>query len=165
MGQLESYEVDTGAEDLVNVWRMAHGDLEAVVNGRGFISRAVPVRLTIIKELIRRGIFPYHWEVYSIGFCELRNAFLSPWGVRSSAVLLEQWGVGVSTSRADSIYQAVARGLGARRSGLVQYLVEEPKEKEVRAAHSIYKDCLERLVAIMDEEREKLYQERNAAVK
>lgn len=152
-------------EDLVTPERRAKGDLEVVINIRGKVSRAIPARLTILKDLIQRGVTPYHYEIYATGFLELRNAFRSPWAVRSSAVLLEQWGIGVSNGQADSIYQAVCRGIGSSRIEIIQYVSEaqerrigRSKPREVERRREVltgYKEALERLVHIMDEERER----------
>lgn len=145
-------------EDLVTPERLAKGDLEIAVNLRGKVSRAIPANLTIIKELIRRKVFPYHYEIYGVGFLELQAAFLAPWSARSSAVLLEQWGIGVSNSRASEVYQNVSRRIGGKRIEILKYVVEQAKEKEYRQHHEMYKDCFEMLISIMDEERERIFQ-------
>lgn len=154
-------EIDTSVENLVTAERLAKGDLEVAMNGKGLVSRAVPLRLTIIKELVRRGIFPYHFEVYGVGFMELRNAFRSPWAPRSAAVLLEQWGVGVSNSRGNEVYQVACRKLGVRRVSVVEFVVESNKDHEDRRAMEDYKDCFELLVEVMDEERSRIFEEQN----
>ncbi len=158
-------------EDLVNPYRMAKGDLEVAYNLRGRVSRALPAQLTIVKELIRVGRFPYHYEVYGVGFMELRNAFRSPWGTKSSAVLLEQWGIGVSVSRADSIYQVVCKRLGLDNIMVIEYVTEAKERRNVKREADrvgkekrkdyllVYKDAFTKLVEIMDEERERLKQE------
>lgn len=141
-------------EDIVTPERLAKGDLETSCNSRGKINHAISARLTIMKELVRRDIFPYHYDIYGVQFLELRAAFRSPWNMRSSAVLLEQWGVGLSGSRADEIYQNVCRRIGSRRIDVIQYVMEQPKEKEHKNNHEAYKESLEALIAAMDEERE-----------
>lgn len=146
-------------EDLVTPERLAKGDLEVAINLRGKISRALPSNLTIIKELIRRRVLPYHYEIYGVAFLELRAAFRAPWGVRSSAVLLEQWGVGVSSSRADEVYENVCKALGENKIKVVQYVLEEMKEKEHRNHHEEYKDCFEILTQVMDAERQRIFEE------
>lgn len=145
-------------EDLISPHRFAKGDLMVARNMRGKISRAIPANLTLIKELIRRDIFPYHYEIYGVGFLELRTAFRSPWAVRSSAVLLEQWGIGLSNSKADAIYQNVCRSVGIWRTGVIEFVVESSKEHENKVHHELYRDCFSRLIASMDEEREKAYE-------
>ncbi len=147
-------------EDLITKERLAKGDLEVAVNLRGKISRAIPANLTIIKELIRKRVFPYHYEIYGVGFLELRNAFRAPWASRSSAVLLEQWGFGVSNSRADSIYQSVCRQVGVEKMRVVEFVIESPKEKDDVEKHDEYKNCFDKLVEAMDEERERVSLER-----
>ncbi len=149
-------------EDLVTPERLAKGDLQVVYNLRGKVSRAIPADLTIIKELIRRRVFPHYFEVYGVGFLELRAAFRAVSGVRSSAVLLEQWGVGVSNSRAGEVYQTVCKRLGSWRINVIQYVIEESKDREIEAHHSAYKDCFERLAKAMDEERERVRKEQDA---
>jgi hypothetical protein len=146
-------------EDLIPKERLAKGDLTVSYNMRGKINRAIPASLTIIKELVRRGIIPYHHEIYAVGFSELRAAFRAPWAVRSSAVLLEQWGIGLSASKADSIYQHVCRKIGIWRGGVIEFIVETDKSHENKNHHALYNDCLSRLVEAMDEEREKAKEE------
>lgn len=147
-------------EDLVNSWRLAQGDLEVAKNARGKICRAIPARLTIVKELIRRGIFPFHYEVYGVGFLELRAAFRTPWAVRSAAVLMEQWGVGVSIGRADEVYENICRKMGKWRINVVEFVATEEKDAECLEHHVWYKECFERLVGIMDEERSRIFNEK-----
>jgi hypothetical protein len=147
-------------EDLVNPWRLAQGDLVVARNLRGKVCRAIPSTLTIMKELVRRGIFPHHWEIYGVGFLELRNAFRSAQAPRSSAVLMEQWGVGISGGRGNEIYELVARKIGVPRAHIVEAVVERPAVEEVVSAHWQYKNAFELLVEVMDHERERLYQER-----
>lgn len=146
-------------EDLITKARLAKGDLMVAKNLRGKVCRAIPMKLTLIKELIRRDVFPYHFEIYAVGFLELRNAFRAPWAVRSSAVLLEQWGVGISNSKADAIYQNVCRQVGIWRTGVIEFVVESGKEHENIKHHELYQDCFARLVAAMDEQREKAKEE------
>lgn len=151
----------TPDDDLITPERLAKGDLEVAKNLKGKINRAVPIQLTIIKELVRRRVFPYHYEIYGVGFLELRNAFRAPWGVRSAAVLLEQWGVGISNSKADSIYQEVCRKIGQERIHVIEFVVEEMNNREEVCKHQDYKKSFELLVAAMDEERERLVRELN----
>lgn len=143
-------------EDLVTPERKAKGDLEFVHNNKGRISHAAPARLTIIKELIRRDVLPYHYEIYGFGFLELRDVFLNPWAYRSAAQLLEQWGAGTSDTRAGDIYQNVCRVLGQERIPVIQYVMGEDKAKEDKEHHVIYKECFEKLATAMDEERERI---------
>ncbi len=147
------------SEDLITPARLAKGDLAVATNLRGKISRAIPANLTIAKELIRRRVFPYHYEIYGVGFLELRNAFRAPWAVRSSAVLLEQWGVGVSCSKANEVYENVCRRLGLRRIWVIEFVLEQMKDREDAQRHDMYKDCFDHLIEAMDEERSKLQQE------
>lgn len=142
-------------EDLITPERLAKGDLFVTVNLRGKINRAIPANLSIMKELIRRDVFPYHYEVYGVGFLELRHAFFSPLGTRSSAVLLEQWGKGISNGQGMDIFQTVCRKLGRARITVIEFVLTEPREKEVMAMHPVYKEAFETLIEIMDEEREK----------
>lgn len=142
-------------EDLISPERLAKGDLMVAKNMRGKVCRAIPTNLTLIKELIRRGIFPYHYEIYGVGFLELRAAFRAPWAVRSAAVLMEQWGIGLSNSKADAIYQNVCRQVGIWRTGVIEFVVESSKEHENSKHHEMYQDSFARLVLSMDEERER----------
>lgn len=144
-------------EDLVTPERLAKGDLEVAYNSRGKISRAIPVNYTIVKELIRRDIFPYYYGAYGDSFLELREIFHAPWRAKLSSVLLEQWGIGLSHTKAGDIYQNVCRGLGPRRVDTIVFLLEEVKEKENRTKHDFYKECFELLTVLMDEEREKIF--------
>jgi hypothetical protein len=148
-------------EDLVTEARLAKGDLLVVKNWRGRVIHAIPKNLTIIKELIRRRVFPHHYEVYGIGFMELRNAFRAPWAVRSSAVLMEQWGIGVSNSKATEIYQHVCRELGNRRIDIIEFVVEASMDRLDQRKLDLWKDSFERLIATMDEERELALRELN----
>ena len=146
-------------EDLINPWRLAQGDLEVAKNLKGKVSRAIPANLTIAKELIRRGVFPYHFEVYGHGFLELQNAFRAPWAAKCSAVLLEQWGAGVSNSLANEIYQTVYRKTGGKRIEVIRFAIEENKNRESEMGLLVYKECFERLIEAMDEERERVSSE------
>jgi hypothetical protein len=146
-------------EHLITPERLAKGDLEVAHNLRDKISRAIPANLTLIKELVRRGVFPHHYEIYGVTFLELRAAFRSPWGVRSSAVLLEQWGIGMSVSKADNIYQHVCRALGTEKITIIEFVMERMKDVENKKHHGAYRGCFEKLVETMDEERERIYNE------
>lgn len=162
-------------EDLVNEFRLAKGDLMVVVNGRGKISHAIPAGLTIMKDLVRRGVFPYHYEIYGVGFLELQSAFRTPLRAKCSSVLLEQWGVGVSAGRAAGLYIDICKGLGNRRVGMLEFVLENRERRNLRnaklaeAIEERRKDfsdgveqmaeCFERLVEIMDAEKERVLNE------
>ena len=160
-------------EDLITPERRKKGDLDVALNLKGKVSRAIPAQLSVIKELIRRGTFPYHYEIYGVGFLELRNAFRAPWASRSSAVLLEQWGVGVSNSKADNIYQAVCRGLGVPRIELIIDTLERVERRKVKGAVGwkggerranrleLQKLAFDKLIELMDTEREELIKKMN----
>lgn len=143
-------------EDLVTKERLAKGDLEVVENQRGKISRAIPSdsQLTICRELVRRGVWPHHYGIYGDGFLELRNAFRAPWAARGCAVLLEQWGIGVSNSKANQIYLNIIRKLGRHRL-MIEAVLEQERAAERYFLHEKYKDAIEVLVTLMDEERTK----------
>lgn len=143
-------------QDLITPERLAKGDLHVVLNWRGKVTAAVPMKLSLVKELIRRGVIPYHYEVYGVGFLELRAAFRAPWNVRSSAVLLEQWGIGVSENKASGVYQNVYRRVGAYPISVIEFVLEANKESEDNSKHQVYKDSFEKLVSAMDEERDRL---------
>jgi hypothetical protein len=147
-------------EDLVNEFRLAHGDLEVVRNARDKVCRAIPSdsQLTICRELVRRGVWPHHYGIYGDGFLELRNAFRAPWAARGCAVLLEQWGIGGSTSKANQIYLNVVRQLG-RHAAMLDVVLEAGRSAERHALHDKYKDAIEALVRLMDEERKKAQEE------
>jgi hypothetical protein len=147
-------------DGLITPERRAKGDLEVAMNAKGQVTRAIPIGLTIAKELIRRGVFPYHYEIYGLGFLELQNAFRSPWAAKCSAVLLEQWGVGVSNSMANEIYEIVYNKVGRQRIDIIRYVLEEDKEREDRESHAQYKYCFERLIEAMDEEKSRVEEER-----
>lgn len=159
MSENENVQVD---EDLVNKWRVAQGDLRVALNARGKISHAIPLQLTIIKDLIRRGIFPYHYEIYGVGFLELQSAFRTPMKAKCSAVLLEQWGVGPSSGNAAGIYLNVCKMLGNVRVKKIEFLLENGERrknfgavwngKERRKEDSLneFAKHFERLIEIMD---------------
>jgi hypothetical protein len=146
-------------EHLVNEFRLAKGDLEVTYNLQKKINAAIPKNLTIIKELIRREVFPHHYEIYGVTFLELRAAFRAPWAVRSSAVLMEQWGIGISNNKATEIFEIVCRKIGIGNIRIIEYVIEELKEKEDIAAHEDYKKCFESLIDAMDEERKRVIEE------
>jgi hypothetical protein len=156
---LADYDEIDPSEDLISPERLAKGDLEVATNMRGKINRAIPANLTIIKELVRRGVWAYHMEIYGVGYIELRNCFRAPWTARSCAVLLEQWGQGVSRGIAGEIYQNVNRKLGKNAIGWIEYVVEEPKEKEDPRFHGVWEECFNRLIAAMDEEKKRIEEE------
>jgi len=153
-------------EDLVNKWRLAKGDLIVAVNGRGKISHAIPATLTILKDYIRKGVFPYHYEIYGVGFLELQSAFRTPMKAKCSSVLLEQWGIGESSGYAAGFYLNVRKAIGTYRAGLLGMTLENTERRKRRI--SVIKerrntlraeeiaDCFERLIEIMDEERNRI---------
>lgn len=154
-------------EDLVNEWRRAQGDLLVAVNSRGKISHAIPLRLTIMKELIRKEFFPYHYEIYGYGFLELQNAFRSSSNAKCSSVLLEQWGVGVSNGNAATTYLTVCRLLGNKRIAQIQFMLETVERRKIKDglvhkerrnedSYNEYAKCFERLIEIMDLEKARL---------
>ena len=160
-------------EDLINKWRLAKGDLIVVVNGKGKISHAIPSSLTIMKDFIRRGVFPYHYEIYGMGFLELQSAFRTPFKAKCSSVLLEQWGIGASAGKAATLYIDIGKILGNRRMRLIEFVLETRErrnlknsgivaiKKERRKEDSIedFAGCFEQLIEIMDKEKEKLLEE------
>lgn len=158
----------TPDEDLVNKWRLAQGDLLVAVNGRGKISHAIPARLTIMKELIRKEQFPYHYEIYGMGFLELQNAFRSPMAAKCSSVMLEQFGIGASSGNASGLYLNACRLLGNKRVGQLEFLLGtmERRKKTLEVFKGIerrteenmneFSKCFERLIEIMDAEKERL---------
>lgn len=154
----DPYEIGPD-EDLVTPQRLAKGDIKVVRNARGCISRAIPANLTIIKELIRRDIFPHYYEIYGVGFLDLQRAHRSPWAVRSSAVLLEQWGIGVSEGRAGDVYMAVMRIVPAGKLLIVEHVLSAPKEEERHDRHQDYRNSFEHLIEVMDTEQQRLLEE------
>jgi hypothetical protein len=160
-------------EDLINPWRRAKGDLLVVVNGRGKVSHAIPSNLTIIKELIRREVLPYHYEIYGVGFLELQSAFRTPFRAKCSSVLLEQWGVGASAGRAAAIYLNVCRALGDKKISRIEFVLETRdrrvskkkfagdlrRERRTEDAITEFCGCFERLIELMDKEKEELKKE------
>ncbi len=163
MGAYKEMMIDpneiTPEEDLVTPERLAKGDLEVARNLKGKVSRAIPAHLTIIKELIRRDVAPFHYEVYGVAFLELRAAFRSPWAARSAAVLLEQWGIGVSYGQANSVYQNVCKRLEPWRIRVIEHVLEDVKELEKKGYLPTYRDCFDLLVTAMDEERARMIEE------
>lgn len=164
-------------EDLITPERYAKGDLEVATNLKKKISRAVPMNLTIIKELIFKDVFPFHYEIYGVGFLELQASFRAPWRVRNSVALLEkealeQLGIAVSTSKASEMYQHVCKQLGKYKIDMLQFMMEysenrKKMDKEYkgnerrRNRQDEYKNCFEHLVGIMDAERERIFNEIN----
>lgn len=142
--------------DLVNRWRLAKGDLESAKNERKKVCLAVPLQLTIVKELVRRGIFPYHYEIYGVGFLELRSAFRSPWACRKMTGLVEQLGRGLSNSQVEAIYEIVCKKVGIERIQVVEFVLEQNKELEHKKDHNLYRDSFDRLVIAMDEARKEV---------
>lgn len=154
MNMTNKWEIDPN-EDLVTPERLAKGDLQVARNLRGKISRAIPADLTIAKELVRRGIFPYHYEIYGVGFLELQAAFRAPWAAKKMMGAMEQLGGGnLSGSQVDAMYEHVARELGQEKVYIVQYVIEQNKNKEDTGSHELYRKCFEALIEAMDEERE-----------
>lgn len=149
-------------EDLLTPERAAKGDLIVKRNGKGYINGAVLIDRLIIKKLVYNGILEYHHEIYGVGFLELRAAFRSPWAARISAILLEQFGKGISISHATEIYQNVCRGIRGRGLEVIQFALEvedELGEQIRRYDVGLYKEHFERLVGLMDNERERIYNE------
>lgn len=164
---IKKEEIDTSIENLITPERLAKGDLEVSHNGKGMIHRAIPMNLTIIKELIRRRAFPHHFEIYGIGYLEMRASYLAPFRARGSVALLEkealeQLGINVNPTQTSELYRFVQKNLGVDRCKMVQWVVEseerrKPKknqpafvEKRVSKV-DLYKNCFERLAKCMDE--------------
>lgn len=148
------------AEDLISEERLAKGDLVVTYNGRGKIKSAVPGHRYIIDRLVWGELLDYHHAVYGVGFLELRTAFRAPWATRISAVLLEQFGKGVSLSRATEIYQNVCNGFRGRGQAVVEYALEtEVDSSPDRYGVGLYQEHFQRLVELMDQERERIYRE------
>ena len=163
MSKKEDVVAIAADEDLITPERLAKGDLLVSMNGKGMISSAVPLQRFVIKELIRRSVLDHYHEIYGMGFLELRAAFRAPWAVRSCAVLLEQWGKGLSISHATDIYQNVCRGFtGSRGVEVIQFAletevgVEEPQRVVARYSNGVYLEFFDKLVGKMDEERERI---------
>ena len=149
-------------EDIVTPERVAKGDLDVRYNSKKKIDSAAVRDNVIIKELIRLRVLDTFHEIYGLSFLELRAAFRAPWAPKCSAVLLEQWGTGVSMSKATEIYQNVCREfLGGRGLEIIQYALEmeiSEENKIVRIAkysNGLYQEFFEKLVGVLDAEREK----------
>lgn len=157
-------------EDLVNPFRLAKGDLSIKKNLKGKISYAGVVDKSIAKILLRNGVLQQHHEVYGLGFLELRNAFRHPWMPRSCAVMLEQWGIGASVGNATEIYQNVCRGMRGRGLEVVQYVMENEEDVAGRRlwaekySNGLYQEHFDRLVELMDAERERIFKEQQKNV-
>lgn len=158
-------------EDLITPERMAKGDLDTEENSKGFIRTAIPKKLFVIDKLIYNGLLEPHHEIYGVGFLELRSAFRAPWAARVSAILMEQFGKGVSISKATEIYQNICRGINSKGIEVIQYALEIRGNKEsetqsllMRYEISIYQEYFNKLVSHMDEERERIYREQKEIV-
>lgn len=154
-------------EDIITPERAAKGDLKISYNRYGKISDATPIDKFVIRELIRIGVMDKLHEIYGLGFLELRAAFRSPWNVKSGAVMLAQWGKGISTSQAGAIYQNVCRGIKGRGIEVIEYamecdytLLEGGRSKCVALYdNGLYKEHFEKLIELMDSERERAFEE------
>ena len=153
-------------EDIVTPERVARGDLNVSYNSKGKINSAMVRDNVIIKELIRLRVLDTFHEIYGLSFLELRAAFRAPWAPKCSAVLLEQWGIGVSVSSATEIYQNVCREFwGSRGLEIIQYAlereipIESPEQIKIdmiaKYSNGHYQEFFEKLVTVLDEEREK----------
>ncbi len=154
--------IDTTVESLITDERLAKGDLRTVVNGKGFIKTAEPNERYIIEKLVRDEKLDYYHAIYGVGFLELRAAFRSPWATKISAVLLEQFGVGISLSRATELYQNVCRGMLGRGLEVVQFAMEMGTTHISSYSIQLYQEHFQRLVDLMDEERRRIYDEEQA---
>lgn len=152
-------EFITADEDVITPERLAKGDIFVGKNAKGKISTAAVIDNSIIKALIDRNSLQSHHEIYGLGFLELQAAFRAPWMVKSCAVLLAQWGVGISGSRATEIYQNVCRGMRGRGIEVVQHAMNERADIIVRYPVGLYQEHFDRLVSLMDEERERILNE------
>lgn len=160
----KSFAPISSEEHLVTPERLAKGDLHVQYNAKGFIKAALPTDRYVVKRLVKNGLLEYHHEIYGVGFLELRAAFRAPWATRISAVLLEQFGVGVSLSRATEIYQNVCRGLRGRGIEILEYALELENARQDKYSVGLYQEHFERLVQLMDEERERIYREQQAVI-
>lgn len=166
-------EIDVTIEHLITKERRAKGDLEVAINSKKYISRAIPARITIIKELVRVRVLPYHYEIYGVGFLEFQNAFRAPWAIRKMMGLLEQLGGGLSSSQVDAIYENVYRKLGKDRVAIIEFVLNTQERRTIKKdSVTILKDrrkdnvptlknCFEKLVEAVDEERRRVYEESN----
>lgn len=159
-------------EDLITPERRAKGDLQVAYNRRGKVSQAIPVNLTIVKELIRCKRFPHYYEIYGIGLLELRAAFLAPWRARNSVALLEsdaleQLGIRVGDSGATEMYHFLCKNFGMKNINIIQWVVESPERRSARLRVGVLKErrhdrldlfcnCFDLLVQLMDDERDRI---------
>lgn len=139
--------------DRVNRFRLAQGDLEVAKNSKKKICVAIPNSLTIVKHLVSKGIFPYHYEIYGVGFLELRSAFRSPWAFRKMTGLVEHLGRGLSNSQVEVIYEKVCKKTGLDHILVVEYLMDTMAPKDMIGQDPRWKDSFERLIVAMDESR------------
>jgi hypothetical protein len=161
----KDFEPITADEDLVTPERLKKGDLWVGYNAKDNINKAAVNENTIIKFLVKNDILNHHHEIYGLGFLELQAAFRAPWATRSCAVLLEQWGTGTSVGRATEIYQNVCRGLLGRGLEVVQFALNETKLKSSTFSNGLYQEHFEKLVAVMDAERERIYREEQEKIR
>lgn len=145
-------------EDLVTPEREAKGDLETQRNMKGKISRAIVTDRAIIKRLVHLEWLEHHHEVYGMGFLELRLAFRSPWLERCYMALIQQWGI--NNSNAGEIYQNVCRGMRGRGIQVVEHALENTYEALTKYDKGLYQEHFDRLVLLMDEERERIKREK-----
>lgn len=155
-------------EDLITPERLVKGDLKITFNAKGKINSALPGERYLIEKLIEQEILDYHHKIYGMGFLELRAAFRSPWNAKCSAVLLERWGIGLSSSRAGEIYQNVCRGMLGRGLEVIQFALEmEVEDTKVYQKYGagLYQEHFDRLVELMDVERKRAQEEERAKLK
>lgn len=153
-------------EDVVTPERMAKGDLSTTRNAKGKINGAAPHDKYVIDKLLKNGVLEHHHKMHGLGFLELRAAFCAPWAAKSSAILLAQWGAGVSLSRATEIYQNVTKRLLGKGTRVIQYALEVEVAEEIGEGYSraIYQEYFDNLVTYMDEELERIRKERESGL-
>lgn len=156
---MEEVVIWPSTEDLITPERLKKGDVRIKLNARSKISWAAQVDASVVRELIKLEWLERHHEIYGLGYLELRTAFRSPQLEKSCAVLLAQWGKGISNSRAGEIFQNVTRGMTAKGIVVVTHACEQHKSKIGNYEKGVYQEHFERLAGLMDEERDRVKNE------
>lgn len=150
-------------EDLVTPERLAKGDIWVKKNLKDKISAAGWIDNSIVKKLVKIEVLQYFHEIYGLGFLELRLAFRAESLEKSFFVLLPAWACGVSGGRAIEIYQNVCRGMLGRGLKVVEFAMEQNADRIRQFDNGLYVEHFDRLVELMDKERERIAAEnRNA---
>lgn len=137
---------------VVNAFRMAHGDLDGVINSSGEVMKARRRDDTIAQRLIALGYLEdYHFS-YGLALLDLQKAFYGRLSAKINSVYLAMLAdEGISSRNAAKMYEYITAPLKLFRVRIIERACNEPYYAMSSAETNAYRECFELLTTLTDE--------------